>query len=332
MSGIAAGSTPSLRLLRFALGIVIISLSQATSSLGAEPSQAELMRARDAYRRGLVLEAAQDWGGAMARFRQVAAVKATAQVHFHIARCQEKLGNWTEALGGYRMALAEPTGRDEVGKTAEQALESLEAKIPRVVIKRGAGAETASISLDGTTVAPDLIGAPIPVNPGGHTIGISVPGGKSRNITVVLGEGQRTSIDASPDEPPTTPPQPPQPAAEPISKTRLLSWVLIGTGGASLVTSGVFYGLRANALSDLDSTCKNDRCPQSSQDTYDSAKSYNTIANITLGAGIGLAATGAVLWYVSRPAPKPSPAANAASLPFGAIAIVPGGLVYSGRF
>jgi hypothetical protein len=148
---------------------------------------------------------------------------------------------------------------------------------------------------------------------------VSVPGGKSRNIAVVLGEGQRATVAATPDEAPAVPTQPAAAAAEPISKTRLLSWVLMGTGAASLITSGVFYGLRSSALSELDDSCKGDRCPQSSEGTYYKARSYTTVANITLGAGIGLAATGAVLWYVSRPSAKPAGGATADGLRLYAI-------------
>src|SRR5688500_5797293 len=59
--------------------------------------------AREAFRAGISLEQAGDWERALKKFRDAAAFKSTAQVRFHIARCLEKLGSWTEAIGAYEL-------------------------------------------------------------------------------------------------------------------------------------------------------------------------------------------------------------------------------------
>ncbi len=51
-------------------------------------------RARTLFQDGLQLEAANNFAGALAKFQEVAQVKRTPQVVFHIALCQEKLGHW----------------------------------------------------------------------------------------------------------------------------------------------------------------------------------------------------------------------------------------------
>src|SRR5689334_12765207 len=69
--------------------------------------QATLSHARERFREGLALEAAGDWQRALATFKEVALVKSTPQVRFHIGQCEEKTGDYVQALGSYRLALAE---------------------------------------------------------------------------------------------------------------------------------------------------------------------------------------------------------------------------------
>ena len=67
----------------------------------------ELSEARAAFQRGIELEQAKNWGGALKQFRQVGQVKMTPQVRYHIALCEENLGKLVAALGGYELALAD---------------------------------------------------------------------------------------------------------------------------------------------------------------------------------------------------------------------------------
>src|SRR5689334_16529333 len=51
-----------------------------------------LDKARAQFQQGLALETAGDWAGALSLFVQVAAVKLTPQVRFHVGLCEEHLG------------------------------------------------------------------------------------------------------------------------------------------------------------------------------------------------------------------------------------------------
>ncbi|MFW5741146.1 MAG: tetratricopeptide repeat protein, partial [Myxococcota bacterium] len=108
----------------------------------AGPSQAELREARATFRAALALEAAGDFKAALVKFREVAEVRQTSQVMFHIAVCLEKLGRWTEALGTYRMAIDRATeeGAEDVVSSADEARKSLEARMPKIQVVRGKGA------------------------------------------------------------------------------------------------------------------------------------------------------------------------------------------------
>src|SRR5690606_28697159 len=67
----------------------------------------ELSEARAAFQRGIELEQAKNWAGALKQFREVGQVKMTPQVRYHIALCEENLGKLVAALGGYELALAD---------------------------------------------------------------------------------------------------------------------------------------------------------------------------------------------------------------------------------
>ena len=264
----------------------------------AEPTPQELVKAREAFRQGVQLEAANDWVGALAKFETVATVRMTPAVRFHVARCQQHLGKLLEAQGGYRLAAYEAqNSKDphaaEVQREASEALEEIEHKIPKLVVKRGKGVETASISVDGVALGESSIGKEFPVNPGSHTIEFKDADGNLNKQVATLAEAETKTVDlvAEVAAPPPKPsasvsaaPPPPPPPPEPSSN--LVPWIVVGAGGASLLASGVFYMMRSSAISDLDSSCKDSRCPASLEDTGSKGKTYTTLGNITLGLGL----------------------------------------------
>lgn len=291
-------------------------------------STAELAKARQLYRQGLTQEAAGDWTGALETFQRVARIKVTPQVRFHIARSKEHLGRLNEALGGYRLAEYEAKqAGDKASGVLDQiqaARRALEKRIPKLVIKRGAGAEAIKIELDGVVVGPSQIGHPVNVDPGPHQLVGELSGGRSFKKTVTVKEGQTQDVvldvpkalrdkhaaaaskptaAPSPAPAPTsapapsgaeTPPEPTQDHAAHVSSgSSVAPWIIGGVGVASLAASGVFYALRNSAKKKLDDGCLGDKCPVTLQSTQDAGQRYATLTGVALGvgvAGIGVAA------------------------------------------
>ncbi len=288
------------RVRRGILPIILLGMSTvfAVGAVEAAPTRAQLAEAREAYREGIALEMAGDWGKALAKFRQVAEINAAPQVRFHIGRCQENLGRWTEALGAYRLALAQAreANAKDVIKEAEAALAALEEKIPRVRIELAAGSETASIQLDGVELGAAALREPILVDPGSHRIEASLIGHQPQVITFDVAARDESTVTVPafvPLEAAAPKPSPTKPAPEPVGEeesatgSTVVPWLITGAGVASLGASGVFYGLRANAISTLEDRCgKELNCTEADRGTYDNGKTYTTVANITLGAGI----------------------------------------------
>lgn len=90
------------------------------------------------------------------------------------------------------------------------------------------------------------------------------------------------------------------------SSARVIPWVALGAGAASLIASGVFLALREHAAGDCERTeralvCNTDDAVQQAR----AASGYHTAATVTFWASVPLLATG-ILWLaLGRSAPPP---------------------------
>ncbi len=287
----------------------------------------KLERARTLYSQGLTQEAAGDWAGALASFEGVARIKMTAQVRFHIARCKENLGRLNEALGGYRLAEHEAESAEgvkpETLKEIRGAREKLEARMPSLLIERGEGTAAAKVELDGVALGAAKIGKKFTVDPGPHVIRVTLPDGRSFKRTVDVREGQveKLVLDTPDDLQPATPTPPPDadegddPFAPATTTTEdggdgpgAGPWIVGGLGLASLIASGVFFGLKNGAESDLDGQCIRGICPNTLEGTQQDGENYATLTGVTFG--VGLVAVGvATIWLLSGTGGSEAPTA-----------------------
>ena len=280
----------------------------------------DLSRARQLFSQGVTQEAAGDWAGALATFQDVARIKMTPQVRFHIARCKEHLGRLNEALGGYRLAEHEAS---ELGDKATELLEevqrsrvALEARVPKLVIERGPGASAARVELDGVAIGEAQIGTEISIDPGPHVVAGILPGGKRFEKTVDVAEGETERITLEPEgleddsaAPPVVvdggDPEPPRDAPAEEAGGSALPWVIGGVGVASLVASAVFFKMKSDAEDELSSGCLGRTCPDTLEDTQSRGETYATLTGVTLGIGIVGVGVATVLLLTGRsPGPE----------------------------
>jgi hypothetical protein len=303
--------------LRFRAARVALALLLAFGSAGrpvlAEPSaeadEEAVARAREQFAQALALQTAGDWAGALALLKQVAAVKSTPQVRFNIALCEEKLGRLVSALGDYELAAADARESDvDVAQEVDARLGALRARIPKIIVQRGQGADTATIMLDGVEIGDPVVGTPVPADTGPHVIEAKAIGYKPFRQTVRLVEQQTETVVVTLEAEPVPPPGklPPLQAGSPALRTA--GFVTAGVGVASLIGSGIFFYLRGQAIDDLDAVCGADgeSCPESSRDTFDRGRTYNTLANVTLAVGaVGIAAGIPMILLGSSGSPEP---------------------------
>jgi hypothetical protein len=185
--------------------------------LAQEETEDPLVLARTKFMRAIELKAAGDFSGALALFREVGQVKMTPQVRYHIASCEESLGRLVAAYGGYDLALKQGQGMpQDFIVEVEGAIERLDERIPKLVFERGAGADAATIELDGVVLGATSVGQEIPVDPGPHSISATAPGHKAFSLTVDAEESKTQAVEVVllPEEqrvevrPPAPPPPP----------------------------------------------------------------------------------------------------------------------------
>jgi len=225
----------------------------------------ELSKARAKFQQAVELEEAGNYVTALTIYRDVGQVRMTPQVRFHIAVCEEKLGRFVAALGGYELAL---TGAEGVGpefqKEAEDRANAVRVRIPKLVISRGKGAHAATIELDGVALGASSIDVEVPLDPGPHTIQAKAPGYeqyvstidvRERNVEKITIALKATSEDANSNLASSNPID-----VAPTSRiSRVVPYAIGSFGAAALLNAGVFYILQRGKISDLQALCGTDR-------------------------------------------------------------------------
>lgn len=304
----------SLRSRAARLGLAwLLALGSASQPAWAQPptesEEEAITRAREQFARALALQTAGDWAGALALLKQVAAVRSTPQVRFNIALCEEMLGQLVAALGDYEIAAADARDSDaDVAQEVDARLGALRARIPKLVLQRGEGAETAAIMVDGVRIGDPVIGTPIPTDPGPHLIEATAIGYKPFRQTVRLAEQQTTTIVIALEPDPTPSPDRAAPSTYGASGLQTAGFVTAGIGVASFIGSGIFFYLRNQAIDDLDDVCGKDKksCPPSSRDTYDRGRTYTTLGNVLLAVGaVGVGAGVPMIVFGSQRSKEP---------------------------
>lgn len=299
----------------------VSTLSLACALTGSAPpalaqDTSELKNARAQFQQATELEQAGNWTAALQAFREVGQVRMTPQVRFHIAVCEEKLGRLVAALGGYELALADAEKVNADFKAEVEAnVSKLRARIPKLVIERGPGAGAAAIELDGVAVGDSSVGVEVPLDPGPHAVTAKAPNRKPFEASVTLAEEQTARLSVVLEElPPEVRNRPGGlPAERPPSK--VVPFVIGGVGVASLIGSGVLFGLRQSTLSELESACPTrSDCPPSKQSRYDDLKFYHYGAQVTLGVGVAALGTAAALLFFQSKKKEPPPRAATLTL------------------
>ncbi|MGD0529214.1 MAG: hypothetical protein ABSE49_29010 [Polyangiaceae bacterium] len=309
---------------RALLGMLAITLATARAATAQpEPSASGLKMAQDLVEEGRALGQQGKWGEALERFRKAAGVspKMTAQLSFYVGYAEARVGKLVEADVDLRRAveLAHGGNTDQVAKAARAELPELEARTPGLTIVVNGTATPTGLEIDGGPLGVAALGSSVPLDPGDHTIVVRFAGGPvTRQVTLAERQRATVTIDApsapgavgSPPPPenavpgaatsaPGLPTTPPPDATTGGSGRKVLGFVVLGVGGATLVTSGVFYLLARSALSPVTSACPSSPCSAPSGSPlpgdYHDAQTKQTVSIVLAGAGGAIAVAGVVL-------------------------------------
>ncbi|HEY3498855.1 MAG TPA: hypothetical protein VGK73_29390 [Polyangiaceae bacterium] len=293
---------------------------------------AHAQTAPDAQRAQLLFDEARDlmsqkrYPEACAKFAESQALDPGGGTILNLGICRKHEGRTATAFQVLTEALAQAraSGRSDRITTAERHLGELAPKLSRLTVAAPPGGPPPDlvVTLDGVPLANESLGQPFPVDPGEHELAATRPGHLSWSARFTLGsEADARSVEvpaltpeAPPPPPPVAPPPappapaPPPPAAIPSAapsaergSSRTVGYVLVGAGGAALLT-GAYFGARAISLkAESDRFYVGGYCTQQScVDDWEDARTAALVSNITIG--VGIAAAGVGLYVLLRPA------------------------------
>ena len=190
----------------------------------------------------------------------------------------------------------------------------------------------ADVSIDGKFVGTTPFARPVELAPGGHVFAVTKNGYKAFTYSARIERNTTLSI----------------PVVFERTGQRTTSFVLLGSGGVSIVAGGVFtalaFGQQSRAQRILDAKARgNIDGPDlgTYNDAVDQRDRWKNVATITFGAGAVLAAMGTALFFLDKPSvalpapppeapPKPAPAKQ--EMEMGAAPIFGPGMYGAGVF
>lgn len=258
-------------------------------------SAAQLNEARERFSEGRKLEEAGRFDEALVAFRQVARVKTTPQVRFHIALCLMHTNQPVAAIEEFHTAISEAgTTAPNVVAEAKQHIATLEKQVGVVTIEvSGADMSELVVTFDGRVETPEK---QIFAIPGRHVVELIQRGQTVEKRAVSVGAGEHARVALNP-----TAATPDEPADEPTNGRRIGSYVTFGVAGLGVIGVGTFALLRADRLAKLEADCPTfTGCARSLEPVVREGKTYSAAVNVMGGVGIAAAIVGTIL-YVSSP-------------------------------
>ena len=227
-----------------------------TASAANEPSAAEVAVARELFRQAGELRDAGHCDQALVKLRRALAIKETPGLRFHVAYCEEALGQLVEALNDYGRAaelIESGIAAPDVQGLLGPARDAVRKRIPTVHVQIPSASALERAELDGKAVSSVVLRDPVPLDPGHHELLVVVTGYEPFETEFALSESQNRVVQiALTPLRPSAPSRAPVPAdaPQPDAPTgSLRTYVLLGEGASTLAALGVGIGFSLSAAS-----------------------------------------------------------------------------------
>ncbi len=269
--------------------------------------------AEAAFDKGLAAADAGDWKLALESFLESQKYEAAPGTTLNIARCRESLGQNAAALVGFKSLVAELPEDDERAGYARTRVSALEPQVSYVTLSLPAEVHDVRVFFDGVELAPEVLAASFPVDPGEHEVVATAAGREKETVRLTLLAGQPQELLLEGGTPPPPPVQKQKVAAsapvptEPergMSTQRLIGFGGIGLGAVSIVVSGITGALAIDRKNTMEENCHGNTCTRDGLEADDAGDRFATVSTATFGAGLVLLGAGAALIYFDGGGPR----------------------------
>jgi hypothetical protein len=308
--------------------------AQSPEPPAAAPSNAGQRAAAEAlFNEGIALLEQGQAAAACPKLEESQRLDAGVGTLLYLGDCYRTLGRTASAWGTFlEAAYAARATHDEREAVALEQAKGLEAQLSYLTLELSPQPGVAvELKQDGRVVGQGLWGTKVPVDPGEHTLEARAQGYEPWWDKVVIPPGPSSQTLRVPAlvRLPEIAEVPSAPAGASASTDaadvaaapyRTVAWVLVGTGGAALLTGGIFALLAGSDDRAADAHCRSDDpslCNERGVELGDAARTKAAIAGA--GAVIGvLGIAGGVTLLLAAPEPRteaPLPAARARNKP-----------------
>jgi hypothetical protein len=274
--------------------------------------------ARAAYAQGVQAFERAAYAQALEHFDAADAAVSSPNVKLMRARCLAKLDKLVDAYAMFTATIAEATAsgdpRYQASKdAAADEARDIEPKIALVTLNVRDESGDAVLAINDQEWPRERWGEPVPLAPGATTFTLTTPDGREDRVERTLVAGARDALalqvtpGATEPEPPVAATPSPAPRAEHSVARRddglpVFPIVLGAAGGAGLVAFAVFGAMSNGELATLERECPTQRdCDPELAEVASRGRAYQTIANVSLGAGLLLLAAGVTLFVIDLP-------------------------------
>jgi hypothetical protein len=289
--------------------IAVAGVSLMLLSSGAF-AQTKREQADALFKEGRAAAQAADFATACSKFTASQKLDPSTGTLLNLGDCEEHQGHLTVARNYYQDALRQLGATDPRNGPAKERLASLESRIPRIVV-RASASPGATVTLDGVPVSAASLDAPIPVDPGQHTLVVTAPDHDARRTVLDLAETRSVEFVAEPGPAvagPATPPgpgtvdSPPPPRRTSSSTAATVGWIVGGVGVVGLGLAAVSGAIIIGEKNTVESHCPRgkDSCDDEGARAASANRTWlpvNVVAWIVGVAGVG---AGAYLLLTSR--------------------------------
>lgn len=325
----------SRRAASFAIAAALFAITPGAS---ADPTVADKETARALMEQGDKAFDAKDYAAALKAYKAADALVGLTTTGIWVAKAQAAQGQLLEArdtaITVSRIPKqGESQARAAARKEAEELADSLAARIPSLLVEIEGPAE-AKLTLDGALVVAAVRGNPQKLNPGKHTVAVTLSGYRDARQDVTLKEKENASIrlklERSVDAPanvtppsaapaPSTPrpanaeqPAIPAPRAEEPGARSPLVYIGFGLGVAGLGVGAVTGILALSKASTAKGFCTDSKCSPAAQAPIKASNTFANVSNVGFGVGIVGVGLGVVGLLISGGKTEPKPPAGRA--------------------
>jgi hypothetical protein len=322
--------------LRYALLAMLVT---AVRSLGAAPSDADRETARDLMDQGAQRYQAQDYTGALERFRAADALMHVPTTGVAVARALAAMGKLVEArsaaLDASRLPVQpnESSVHAEARDSARKLANELGERVPslRFVVSGAPAGIEVHVTVDGDAIPAAALGLPRKANPGKHRVLVTAEGMAQETREVELKERQTQTVTielkplvsgAAPTPDKTQAPKADRagpasaaaPAARtgeptssaPAKKSNTLTYVGFGVGAVGVALGAVTGILAMSKASSAKDHCVGHTCTAAAQNDIDSGLAMARVSDVAFA--VGVVGLGAGLYSLFSGGSSPAPA------------------------